>query len=158
MASWLEEKAPRRFDELLLPEGVSKYLIRASLQSNPPHLLISGPTGIGKTVAWRLVARQVLGPSWQSTTHILQAKDLAKTSGAMKKFEDFHKIHLHMERLDNPTQEEVRAGKQSVPRPDKQPAGTKNEKPNMIIPDNKKNYKRYCCKWHYYSTGFSFIR
>ena len=89
MASWLEEKAPRRFDELLLPESVCEYLIRASLQSNPPHLLLSGPTGIGKTVAWRLVARQVLGPSWQSTTHIIQAKDLAKTAGAMKKFEEF---------------------------------------------------------------------
>lgn len=89
MASWLEEKAPRRFDELLLPDSVCKYLQNASLQSNPPHLLISGPTGIGKTAAWRLVARQVLGPSWKSTTHILQAKDLAKTSGAMKKFEEF---------------------------------------------------------------------
>ncbi len=89
MASWLEEKAPRRFDELLLPESVCEYLIRASLQSNPPHLLLSGPTGIGKTVAWRLIARQVLGPSWQSTTHIIQAKDLAKTAGAMKKFEEF---------------------------------------------------------------------
>lgn len=89
MASWLEEKAPRRFDELLLPDSVSDYLQRSSLQSNPPHLLISGPSGIGKTAAWRLVARQVLGPSWRATTHVLHAKDLAKTSGAMAKFEQF---------------------------------------------------------------------
>jgi replication factor C small subunit len=89
MASWLEEKAPRRFDELLLPESVREYLKRVSLQANPPHLLISGPSGIGKTAAWRLVARQVLGPSWQATTHIIQARDLAKTAGAMKKFEEF---------------------------------------------------------------------
>ena len=89
MASWLEEKAPRRFDELLLPESVREYLKRISLQANPPHLLISGPSGVGKTAAWRLVARQVLGPSWQATTHIIQARDLSKTSGAMKKFEEF---------------------------------------------------------------------
>ncbi|MDC0340918.1 AAA family ATPase [Candidatus Poseidoniaceae archaeon] len=89
MASWLEEKAPRRFDELLLSDHVREYLKRSSLQANPPHLLISGPSGVGKTAAWRLVARQVLGPSWQATTHIIQARDLAKTSGAMKKFEEF---------------------------------------------------------------------
>jgi replication factor C small subunit len=89
MASWLEEKAPRRFDELLLSDNIREYLKRSSLQANPPHLLISGPSGVGKTAAWRLVARQVLGPSWQATTHIIQARDLAKTAGAMKKFEEF---------------------------------------------------------------------
>ena len=45
--------------------------------------------GIGKTAAWKLIARQVLGPSWQSTTHVLQARDLARQSGAMAKFEEF---------------------------------------------------------------------
>ena len=89
MASWLEEKAPRRFDELLLSDNIREYLKRSSLQANPPHLLISGPSGVGKTAAWRLVARQVLGPSWQATTHIIQARDLAKTAGAMNKFEEF---------------------------------------------------------------------
>ena len=89
MASWLEEKAPRRFDELLLSDNIREYLKRSSLQANPPHLLISGPSGVGKTAAWRLIARQVLGPSWQATTHIIQARDLAKTAGAMNKFEEF---------------------------------------------------------------------
>jgi DNA polymerase III delta prime subunit len=89
MASWLEEKAPRRFDELLLSDNIREYLKRSSLQANPPHLLISGPSGVGKTAAWRLIARQVLGPSWQATTHIIQARDLAKTADAMNKFEEF---------------------------------------------------------------------
>ncbi len=52
-------------------------------------MLITGPAGVGKTAVWRLVARQVLGPGWQATTHVLQARDLAGTSGAMVKFEDF---------------------------------------------------------------------
>lgn len=37
----------------------------------------------------RLIARQLLGPGWQSTTHILNAKDLSRTAGAMKVFEEF---------------------------------------------------------------------
>ena len=89
MSSWLAEKAPLLFEDLLLPGPVQANLQHTSLQANPPHLLLSGPAGVGKTAAWRLLARQVLGPTWEARTHILQARDLARTSGAMAKFEEF---------------------------------------------------------------------
>ena len=89
MSSWLAEKAPLLFEDLLLPEAVRANLQHTSLQANPPHLLLSGPAGVGKTAAWRLLARQVLGPAWEARTHILQARDLSRTSGAMAKFEEF---------------------------------------------------------------------
>ena len=72
-----------------MAETVRTNLERVAVQANPPHLILAGPAGVGKTAAWRLVARQMLGPSWESTTHVLQARDLAKTAGAMKKFEEF---------------------------------------------------------------------
>lgn len=89
MSSWLADKAPLLFEDLLLPESVCNNLQHTSLQANPPHLLLSGPAGVGKTAAWRLLARQVLGPTWEARTHILQARDLARSSGAMGKFEEF---------------------------------------------------------------------
>jgi len=89
MSSWLVTKAPVRFDELLYPDALKSTIERTSIQANPPHLLLSGPSGVGKTATWRLIARQVLGPSWQARTHVLQARDLARTSGAMTKFEEF---------------------------------------------------------------------
>ena len=89
MPSWLSIHAPTRFDQLTAPSKIRDQLIRASLSGDPPHLLITGPAGVGKTAAWRLVARQVLGPGWKSTCHVLQARDLSRQSGAMKKFEDF---------------------------------------------------------------------
>lgn len=89
MPSWLESKAPLLFRDLLIPDNIIETVEKASLQSNPPHLLLSGPTGSGKTAIWRLIARQVLGPAHESTTHVLNAKDLARTSGAMAKFETF---------------------------------------------------------------------
>lgn len=89
MSSWLAEKAPLLFEELLLPEATRNNLQHTSLQANPPHLLLSGPAGVGKTAAWRLLARQVLGPTWEARTHILQARDLSRSSGAMGKFEEF---------------------------------------------------------------------
>ena len=89
MSSWLESKAPKRFAELLGDQGTVATISNAATSSNPPHLLLSGPSGVGKTAIWKLIARQVLGPSWQSTTHTLNARDLSRTSGAMRKFEEF---------------------------------------------------------------------
>jgi len=89
VASWLETEAPTRFDELSVPYSVRQTLISTSTSPDPPHLLVTGPAGVGKTACWRLFARQLLGPGWRSTTHVLQARDLAKTRGAMGKFEDF---------------------------------------------------------------------
>ena len=89
MSSWLVSKAPLRFDELLYPESVRSTIERTAVHANPPHLLLSGPSGIGKTATWRLIAPQVLGPSWNARTHVLQARELDRTSGAMSKFEEF---------------------------------------------------------------------
>ena len=89
MTSWLESKAPTKFSDLLLGDTIIDTLKTASTGTNPPHLLLSGPSGVGKTAAMRLVARQLLGPGWKATTHILNAKDLSRTPGAMKKFEEF---------------------------------------------------------------------
>lgn len=89
MTSWLESKAPSRFSDLLLADNIIDTLETASTGANPPHLLLSGPSGVGKTAVMRLVARQLLGPGWKATTHILNAKDLSRMPGAMKKFEEF---------------------------------------------------------------------
>ena len=89
MASWLSTHAPHTFDELAVPKSAQEALKSASLATEPPHLLITGPAGVGKTASWRLVARQMLGPGWESTTHVLQARDLMRTRGAMAKFETF---------------------------------------------------------------------
>ena len=89
MTSWLESKAPTRFEHLLTSSSIKDTLSTASTGTNPPHLLLSGPSGVGKTAVMRMLARQLLGPGWQSTTHILNAKDLSRMPGAMKIFEEF---------------------------------------------------------------------
>ena len=72
-----------------MPAGARDALSSASQSADPPHLLITGPSGVGKTASWRLVARQILGPGWKSTTHVLQARDLVRQRGAMNTFEEF---------------------------------------------------------------------
>ena len=89
MASWLQTEAPTSFDELAVPTTVRQTLASSSISLDPPHLLITGPAGVGKTASWRLFARQLLGPGWKSTTHILQARDLVRQRGAMSSVEEF---------------------------------------------------------------------
>jgi|TARA_B100000959_G_scaffold18912_1_gene18341 DNA polymerase III delta prime subunit len=89
MASWLVTEAPTRFEELAVPGSVKQALLSTSTSAVPPHLMITGPAGVGKTACWRLFARQILGPGWKSTTHILQARDLVRQRGAMATFEEF---------------------------------------------------------------------
>ncbi|MBJ16703.1 MAG: hypothetical protein CMB66_00415 [Euryarchaeota archaeon] len=89
MASWLDSEAPTKFDDLAVPDDVRQTLVSTSTSTDTPHLLITGPAGVGKTTCWRLFARQLLGPGWQSTTHALQARDLLKKRGAMASFEEF---------------------------------------------------------------------
>ena len=89
MASWLSTHAPKRFDSLAIPSNLREQFARISLSGNLPHVLITGPAGVGKTATWRLIARQVLGSSWKATCHVLQARDMARQAGAMKTFEEF---------------------------------------------------------------------
>ena len=48
MPSWLSIHAPKRFDQLAVPQKIRDQFIRASLSGDPPHLLITGPAGVGK--------------------------------------------------------------------------------------------------------------
>ena len=89
MAGWLSKHAPLAFSDLAMPETGRDSLSSASQSPDPPHFLITGPSGVGKTAAWRLVARQLLGSGWKSTTHVLQARDLVRQRGAMNTFEEF---------------------------------------------------------------------
>ena len=88
VASWLNTESPDKFEDLAVPDNVKQTLKSTSTASEPPHLLVTGPPGVGKTTIWRLFARQILGPGWKSTTHVLQARDLARTRGAMTSFEE----------------------------------------------------------------------
>ena len=75
---WLVRYRPTSFDDWIAPEAIRTQLVAGAVSASPPHLLISGPPGCGKTTAWMMFARQVLGPSWKGTTHIYQARDRAK--------------------------------------------------------------------------------
>ena len=89
---WLVRYRPTSFDDLIAPKSIRTQLVSGALSESPPHLLISGPPGCGKTTAWLMFVRQVLGPSWKGTTHIHQARDNARGK-ATATFTEFLQPH-----------------------------------------------------------------
>lgn len=135
MSSWLTEYAPNSFDELSVPDGTGKSLRSVAVSTDPPHLLITGPPGVGKTAAWKLVARQILGPGWKSTTHVLQCRDLSRQSGAMAKFENFLRPGGSSDTLAGRTSlDAFDRGMARVPEGDAPPAGFETKSGPGTIP------------------------
>ncbi|MGC9436123.1 MAG: replication factor C small subunit [Methanomicrobiales archaeon] len=74
-AIWIEKYRPRTLDDIVgqddIVDRLKAYVERKSL----PHLLFSGPAGVGKTTAAVVLSREIFGEHWQSNFRELNASD-----------------------------------------------------------------------------------
>jgi replication factor C small subunit len=86
---WTEKYRPTTFDEVKgQQEIVAK--IKAFVQSgNMPHLLFSGPAGVGKTTLSLVIAKELFGDSWRQNTLELNASDERGIDVIRVKVKDF---------------------------------------------------------------------
>jgi replication factor C small subunit len=72
---WIEKYRPKKLDAIVGQEEVIKRLKSYVQSRNLPHLLFSGPPGVGKTAAALCVARELFGESWTNNFTELNASD-----------------------------------------------------------------------------------
>jgi replication factor C small subunit len=72
---WIEKYRPKKLDAIVGQEEVIKRLKSYVHSRNLPHLLFSGPPGVGKTAAALCVARELFGESWTNNFTELNASD-----------------------------------------------------------------------------------
>ena len=72
---WIEKYRPKKLDAIVGQEEVIKRLISYVHSRNLPHLLFSGPPGVGKTAAALCVARELFGEAWTNNFTELNASD-----------------------------------------------------------------------------------
>ncbi len=86
---FIEKYRPRTFDEV---QGQDKIVgrVEAFVKSgNMPHLMFSGPAGIGKTTLSLIIAREMYGEDWQHNFLELNASDERGIDVIRNKVKDF---------------------------------------------------------------------
>jgi replication factor C small subunit len=72
---WIEKYRPTTFDDIHGQEDIVDRLRSYVERDDLPHLLFSGPAGVGKTTASTAIARAIYGDDWQENFLELNASD-----------------------------------------------------------------------------------
>ena len=86
---WTEKYRPGIFDDIKGQKEIVEK-IKAFVESkNMPHLLFSGPAGVGKTTLSLVIAKQLFGEHWRENTLELNASDERGIDVVRVKVKDF---------------------------------------------------------------------
>ncbi|MGI0025885.1 MAG: replication factor C small subunit, partial [Nitrososphaera sp.] len=72
---WSEKYRPKILDEVVDQKEIIRGISNLIKSPDLPHMLFSGPAGVGKTTTALCIARQLLGDEWKKNTLSLNASD-----------------------------------------------------------------------------------
>lgn len=88
-AIWTEKYRPRAFSEVKGQEEIVKRVKSFIEKKNMPHVLFSGPAGVGKTTLALVIARELYGDEWKQNFLELNASDERGIDVVRVKVKDF---------------------------------------------------------------------
>lgn len=88
-AIWTEKYRPQTFDEVKGQQQIVSKVSAFIESSSMPHLLFSGPAGVGKTTLALVIAKQLFGENWRQNTLELNASDERGIDVIRVKVKDF---------------------------------------------------------------------
>lgn len=72
---WTEKYRPQKLGEIVNQKDILKGISNLIKSPDLPHMLFSGPAGVGKTTSALCIARELLGDEWRKNTLSLNASD-----------------------------------------------------------------------------------
>ncbi|MBI2143561.1 replication factor C small subunit [Candidatus Woesearchaeota archaeon] len=88
-ALWAEKYRPSDFTEVIGQEEIVKRIRAFVKHQNLPHLIFSGPPGVGKTSTAIVIAKQLYGENWRQNIIELNASDERGIDVVRTKVKDF---------------------------------------------------------------------
>ncbi len=88
-AIWTEKYRPQTFDEVKGQQQIVSKVSAFIASNSMPHLLFSGPAGVGKTTLALVIAKQLFGENWRQNTLELNASDERGIDVIRVKVKDF---------------------------------------------------------------------
>ncbi len=88
-AIWTEKYRPKHFADVCGQEDIVKRIKSFVTKKNMPHVLFTGPAGIGKTTLALVVARELYGEEWHQNFLELNASDERGIDVVRVKVKDF---------------------------------------------------------------------
>ncbi|MDO8655619.1 MAG: replication factor C small subunit [Nanoarchaeota archaeon] len=86
---WTEKYRPSTFDDIKGQKEIVEKIKAFVETKNMPHLLFSGPAGVGKTTLSLVIAKQLFGEDWRQNTLELNASDERGIDVVRVKVKDF---------------------------------------------------------------------
>ncbi len=86
---WIEKYRPKNFDEIKGQKDIISRIKAFVEQKNMPHLLMSGPAGVGKSTTAIVIAKQLFGDTWRQNFLELNASDERGIDVVRVKVKDF---------------------------------------------------------------------
>ena len=88
-AIWTEKYRPSSFKEIHGQKEIIEKIQAFVKSKNLPHLLFSGPAGVGKTTLSLVIAKELFGEHWRENTLELNASDERGIDVVRVKVKDF---------------------------------------------------------------------
>jgi replication factor C small subunit len=89
---WIEKYRPEKLDDIVGQDDIIKRLKSYVKTKNLPHLLFSGPPGVGKTAAAISIVKEIFGETWRNNFIELNASDERGIDIIRHKVKDFARM------------------------------------------------------------------
>jgi replication factor C small subunit len=89
---WIEKYRPEKLDDIVGQDEIIRRLKSYVRTRNLPHLLFSGPPGVGKTAASISIVKEVFGETWRNNFIELNASDERGIDIIRHKVKDFARM------------------------------------------------------------------